>query len=87
VIREEYVERAALIEHVDIGNEALEGDVVAVVTIDPVQTRRTAGDVIGLLLDDETEPRLGGTCRRTLALVLGARQVRGYNFVSKSSCP
>jgi hypothetical protein len=71
---------------VDVGNQRLERDVVAVMAVDAVQARWAAGDVVGLLLDDEAEPRLGGARRRSFALVLGARQARDYNFVSKSSC-
>jgi hypothetical protein len=73
-----------LIEHVDVGDDARKRDLVAVVAIDAVQTRRSTRDVVGLRLDDESEPRLRGTSGRTFALVLGARQ--DYSFVSKSSC-
>ena len=44
--------------------------------VDPVQAGGAARHVVGLLLDREAEPRLGGTRGKTVALVLvlGARQ-------------
>jgi hypothetical protein len=71
----------------NVGDDAFEGEVVAVMAVDAVQARGAARDVIGLLLDDELQTRLGRAGRRTLALMLGARQSRDYSFVSKSSWP
>ena len=72
MVREEDVERAASIEHLDVGDDPLERHVVAEVAIDAVQAGGTAGDVVGLLLDDEAEAGQDRSCGRTFALALGA---------------
>ena len=73
VIREEHVECSALVEHVDVGDHALEPHVVAIVAVEAVQARGSARFVIGLLLDDEAASSRSNRPRsRTVALVLGA---------------
>ena len=72
MIGEKYVQRAALGERLEVGDDARERNVVSVVTVDPVQARGAAGDIVGLLLDEESKPGLRGSRSGAIALVLGA---------------
>src|SRR5690606_15087727 len=57
VIRKKDVERAAFVEHADVGDHVVKLDRIAVVAIDAVQTRWPARYVVRLRLYGESEAR------------------------------
>jgi hypothetical protein len=61
MVREKDVERAAGLEHRELGDDLRQRDVFAIVAVDALQARGAAGDVVRLLLDDEAEARLNGS--------------------------
>src|SRR5690606_30033776 len=87
MIREKHVERTALVEHTDIGDDPIEVDRIPVVPVDAVQTRRPARHVVRLRLDRH-EPRLverasGKASPRRLA----ARHAATTDAASRGSSP